>query len=291
MREYTLAPSNLGTQKLQNGRPPSLPLLNYLAKIFRMSTLTEPLYVPNPPGRGTIGLLFSCIFTLFLCAWTAIHLNVYPAGKPCWRRLYRKFKRTACAIIAPEFVIGNALDQFATARRLCKEQSRDDLFELQLSDDEIANSHTYCSARLNEKRTEREQWTLEQGYFAAMGGFGLKVHHDLNPETYDAGEYTTLTPEGVQLLMKCDLLPTLPKQSVRARSKSDYLAKGLVCVQVAWMLIQTIARKCWGLPITLLELNTMVHVGCAMAMYGIWWYKPQGIGESIIIDVGECNRC
>jgi hypothetical protein len=56
------------------------------------------------------------------------------------------------------------------------------------------------------------------------------------------------------------------------QGKSDSLAKGLVCAQVSWMLIlEAIARKVSGLPITLLELVTLVHIGCAIVMYAVWW--------------------
>jgi hypothetical protein len=52
------------------------------------------------------------------------------------------------------------------------------------------------------------------------------------------------------------------------------------------MLIQMIARRVSGLPITLLELNTLAHVMCAMFMYVIWWYKPQNVNvpETINVD-------
>jgi len=47
------------------------------------------------------------------------------------------------------------------------------------------------------------------------------------------------------------------------------------------MLVQTIARAASGLPITLLELNTIAHVLCAVCMYAIWWHKPQNVAEQL----------
>jgi hypothetical protein len=33
---------------------------------------------PEPRGRGTLSVLWSCILTMTLCVWTALHLNVPP---------------------------------------------------------------------------------------------------------------------------------------------------------------------------------------------------------------------
>jgi hypothetical protein len=33
-----------------------------------------------------------------------------------------------------------------------------------------------------------------------------------------------------------------------------------------------------GLPLPLVELHTIMHVLCAVPMYGSWWYKPQDVG-------------
>jgi len=33
-------------------------------------TVAEPSWVRDPDGRGTVGLLLSCVLTLGLCVWT-----------------------------------------------------------------------------------------------------------------------------------------------------------------------------------------------------------------------------
>ena len=83
----------------------------------------------------------------------------------------------------------------------------------------------------------------------------------------------------------------IPKQLIDARSKSDWLGKGLICFQVVWMLTQIIARKVAGLPVTLLELNTAVHIGCAILLYFIWWYKPQDVRVLVVVDISGCEKC
>jgi hypothetical protein len=51
------------------------------------------------------------------------------------------------------------------------------------------------------------------------------------------------------------------------------------------MVTQTITRQVAGLPITLLELNTLAHVTCAVLMYFIWWKKPQNVDELFEVPV------
>ena len=63
------------------------------------------------------------------------------------------------------------------------------------------------------------------------------------------------------------------------------MAKAFVCFQAGWMVIQIIARKASGLPITLLEINTLGHVVCAVTMYLAWWHKPQDATEPLVIEV------
>jgi len=43
--------------------------------------------------------------------------------------------------------------------------------------------------------------------------------------------------------------------------------------------------------VTLLEINTAVHVACAMGIYGFMWFKPQGATEALVIDVSKCATC
>jgi len=38
-------------------------------------------------------------------------------------------------------------------------------------------------------------------------------------------------------------------------------------------------------PLPLLELHTIMHVLCAVVMYGFWWHMPIGVQQPI--DLGE----
>jgi hypothetical protein len=83
----------------------------------------------------------------------------------------------------------------------------------------------------------------------------------------------TLTPEGFEYLLDLNILKSdcVDTATILDKGKADFLAKFLVCVQAAWMVIQCILRKLKGLPITLIELNTLLHVIIALIMY--WFCK------------------
>ena len=58
---------------------------------------------PEPTTRGTWGLLSSCITTIGLCVWTAVHLNIPEHGRTD-RHIWRKVKWVIIGLIAPEIV-------------------------------------------------------------------------------------------------------------------------------------------------------------------------------------------
>lgn len=78
-------------------------------------------WVPEPQGRGTLSILYTCTFTLVLCVYTAVHLNIPPAGEPRRLQVLRKIKWMFIAIFAPEVVLYTAWSQFCTAKNFCRE--------------------------------------------------------------------------------------------------------------------------------------------------------------------------
>lgn len=75
-------------------------------------------WVGGPKTRGSWSLVYSCVFTIGLCIWTAIHPNVPGPNDGRWRILARKVKWALCALIAPEFVLAVAMQQLYRAWRL-----------------------------------------------------------------------------------------------------------------------------------------------------------------------------
>lgn len=236
---------------------------------------SEPPFVPDPTGRGTIGLVTSCLFTLSLCVWTAIHLNIYPAKTPKSTCLLHKAGWAVLAMFAPELVLWRAISQWQCARKIrdkCNQYSRG--AEMSQRQENTQEGDL--------ENNDATKWRLEHGFFVAMGGLEVTVKDE---DSWILNDGRTVTPAGVIQLAKLNLLPTLNLETIQGRSKADTFAKTLVCLQAGWMILQCISRKASGLPITLLELNTLAHVGCAVIMYAVWWKKPQNVTETFPIQI------
>ena len=116
------------------------------------------------------------------------------------------------------------------------------------------------------------EWTKVHSFYAGMGGFVIDTKNHKYPnkleEAYVPGSpRVTLTVDGVFLLAKLGRLPDISIESIEDRSKANNLAKGLVCLQAGWIIVQCIARLASHLPITLLEVNTSGHAICALLIY------------------------
>lgn len=74
-------------------------------------------WTPSPLGRGSTDILWSCLSTLGLCVWTAVHPNV-PLVYRLRRAVCHRLGLMALAIIFPEIIMSEALNQRLLARRL-----------------------------------------------------------------------------------------------------------------------------------------------------------------------------
>ena len=94
--------------------PTQVPTQNFTA----LRTNIAPPWVPDPDNRGTWSLLYSCVFTLVLCVWTAIHLNVPSYHESQTSQWLRKLKWVLLAIIAPELGLYTACEQYSQVKEL-----------------------------------------------------------------------------------------------------------------------------------------------------------------------------
>ena len=81
---------------------------------------------PEPKYRGTYSILSSCLVTMALCVWSAVHLNLPGASErsaPFWRskQLWRKIGWVFLGLFAPEFVAWTAFEQHRHAITLTRD--------------------------------------------------------------------------------------------------------------------------------------------------------------------------
>ncbi len=112
---------------------------------------------------------------------------------------------------------------------------------------------------------------MHQAFFVVMGGFVVES------QPFCPSSHLTFTPGGIYELAKAGLLPRISTEVVEDKSKADAIAKLIVCVQALWFLVQSIARVKQGMQLTLLEIHTLTHIGCAFCMYLVWFQKPYSV--------------
>ena len=141
----------------------------------------------------------------------------------------------------------------------------------------LRNAIEWCRRFGQQKAPAR--FNLTYCFFVVMCGFEI-----------DVSEYSTqhtrliLTPAGIRACAEQGFFFELDPESIKDKNKSDSLAKILVILQVTWIVASSVGRTVVGLPLSLLEIHTMVHVVCAWMMYTLWFHKPKDILKSSFAD-------
>lgn len=205
-------------------------------------------WVSQPDGRGTFDILFSCLFTVFLCTWTSLHLNVPALHETYWQQFRRKCRWMIQTVMAPEFVLGFASGQKVEAQRSVV------LF----------------------KNLGYDQWTVRHGFYANMGGFHLKPNGSAS-FPINAKQLHYLLENGYISF------PEFTAKDVWDKSKADGFQKLFTCIQTGWFLVQCLGRAIQRLPVTTLELTTLGFVLCTLLMYCQWANKPLDVERPTIL--------
>jgi hypothetical protein len=115
-----------------------------------------------------------------------------------------------------------------------------------------------------------------------MGGFIVDISH-----LHNKLKFATLTTNGILLLAK-EKKAVLPyPSSISAKSQMDIITKTFVCCQALSFIGQVIERKIAHLTISLLELNTAIHILCTIVMYGFWLNKPYNIQDPTLVVMDD----
>jgi hypothetical protein len=263
---------------------------------------TEPAWMPEPKGRGTMGILLPCLITLGLCVWTAIHLNVDPI-RTRTRFLLFKTGWVLAGILAPELVLTWAFVQFMEARAVRRHMHI--LRRTQFRKPNQAADDMNEGEASREEKSSVQRFDMASAFFVVMGGYTILPA--LGPGA--KGLPLTVTPYGFLVLYAKGELKEgdLDTKHIQDKSKADSLAKFLVCIQALvwvtvlelefivncwpsqWLVFQCLGRLASGLPIPLLELHTVMHVLCAVVMYGFWLDKPLDVGVPIRLNLNTAG--
>jgi hypothetical protein len=227
-------------------------------------------WTSSPNTRGTLDIIWSCVFVVFLSTWTTLHINVPPVKKGPWWRLWSKALLMGVGLIAPELVATVAFTELRTALTV--------------------QSHM--------KDLGNKEWTLAQSFFVSMGGYMLYFNGDHKP--ISAENFIKWQRNGIIRVLRSTEtidtphlrshgstveLPWVSKEDLASRGKADVLLKGIACAQIGWLLVQYIARRAQSLATSSLEALTMAYIACALFSYFAWWKKPYDLESPTAIAV------
>ncbi|RKK13392.1 hypothetical protein BFJ63_vAg991 [Fusarium oxysporum f. sp. narcissi] len=265
-------------------QPWNVSIVNYNGTDHLWSKFAPP-WVGTPNVRGTFDILESCIFTLIACVFTALHLDIIP--NPTWQRLLlEKIKWVLLTIVVPEISLLTASNQIGCAWAL-----KSKLKKIQ-KQQKSSISSPEADFEIN----------LKYAYFIVMGGLRFDVNDILSiPDLDPSAEKLFKDPEPqngrkpvrkavragppaiVALANKGHWIKVLEKD-IDDKSKAGIFQKALVLIQVLWMIMQCVCRFVFGLPLTLLEIHTMLHVIFAIIQYCYWIKKPLDVQEPIVVQ-------
>jgi hypothetical protein len=73
---------------------------------------------PPPVVRTKIGIIWSCLVTIFSCTWVAVHPNIPGPNGTRWSIFLRRVRLMVVALLAPEAIIIWAMRQRINAYKL-----------------------------------------------------------------------------------------------------------------------------------------------------------------------------
>ncbi|KAL8723806.1 MAG: hypothetical protein Q9181_007182 [Wetmoreana brouardii] len=203
-------------------------------------------WVSQPSDRGSIDIIWTCLFTIFICTYTVLCLNVPSEDETTFNIVCRRLFWMALAIIGPEFVLTYASGQWGTAKE---------------------SVHLFHQAGY-------DKWSLRHGFFADMGGF-LLVPKD--------GRAFRITSKHLHYLIQRKYLeyPDITKEELWDKSKQDTITKVITCFQISYLVLQCVGRAVQGLEITTMELSALAIVVCTILTSICWLRKPLDVRTPI----------
>ncbi|KAH8763956.1 hypothetical protein F5882DRAFT_364589 [Hyaloscypha sp. PMI_1271] len=212
---------------------------NNTDKTYAATTIFADGWVDEPNGRGTIGILWACFFTIFVATYTVLHLNLPARNESRIRVLIRKTKWMTIAVVVPEVLTASAFAQYTAAR--------DSMATM------VALGH--------------DKWTMRHAFFLNMGGVWLRPR-DSDPFPINATQLLYLV-KGKHID-----LPSLTEEEIWDRSKADSFAKTFACFQIGWLVLQCLGRAVQKLPITPLEIGTIELIQRICPQRSSWRETP-----------------
>lgn len=198
--------------------------------------------------RGTFDILWSCVFTSFICCWSILCINV-PARKATAKTQFKRKCLIALAtILAPEATCFTAIGQYFSARQSVKD---------------------FAAAGL-------DGWTMRHAFFTDMGGFILQPR-----------DWVQFPINAKQLLWLIEheyiAMPQVDAAAIRDRNKANGFVRFITAVQISWFCVNIAGRLAEGIAITAIEVTTVAFIYYGLGTMIFWRHKPADVETAEIL--------
>ncbi|KAI4190482.1 MAG: hypothetical protein L6R41_000787 [Letrouitia leprolyta] len=213
-------------------------------------------WVDESPGRGTLGLIVTCLFTIFLCTWVVIHPRV------CKRPVLRISHKVALflkSLIAPELIAVEGLQEWKQAQRMVKD----------------------CSGLTG------GNMKLVHAFYIGM--LALRYRTPRGDKVVWPNQYTWLLQERL-IEWKDHRQWGLSEENISDKSNADGTAKLFALVQVSWFAAQSVMRRVHALPLSQLESMTLSYIPLFAITYLFWWVKPKDVLTPSVVDLPNMSE-
>ncbi|KAJ5606393.1 hypothetical protein N7510_009174 [Penicillium lagena] len=238
----------------------------------------------SPNNRGTWDIILSCGTTIFACTWSIQHLNVPATQDSTIKKIVRSCRWMVITILFPEFILAHAFFELLMAieaTKLIEGTGSMAVTYPRLIKGLLIRSHMQNKDPEQGKHYDKPEWTLTHSYFANMGG--LFFNHK------DEQGHTEFPLTAFQYARELDRYSCAPvyEDEIKDKGKQDFFAKGIATLQISWLILSLITRKARSLPFSQFETLTLGLAVCGVAIYVVYWYKPQGVGVPIKVAKRE----
>ncbi|KIY03288.1 uncharacterized protein Z520_01755 [Fonsecaea multimorphosa CBS 102226] len=199
-------------------------------------------FVSISPVRGTMELVWGCVFTIIICTWNLQHLTIPSPNKSAWRVMGNKVLWAFLTMIAPEFVCMLSFDEHYFARTQTRKMQ----------------DHGF------------PWWTTKHSFFGMMGGYLLE-YQNKGKIIVGAAEIRWLASSSLLVL------PEVTCREIDGLAREKTFQKAIAAVQLVWFALQCIGRAVERMELALFEVTTLCFVTYAVVTLICWWKKPSGV--------------